>query len=143
MLEVQYALKNDLSYTNKGDVHSAKFITIKPPSFQQMPHFTPIKQALMAAINEISTDSVAEKKPDSTDDGINGKQVMQLLHNWSGELTKIMLHAKELFRAGAAEIDGEVLMTAPLVDKMSMDDFEGLLGCYIANFIVPSLMDGQ
>jgi hypothetical protein len=42
--------------------------------------------------------------------------------------------AKALFKEGVALVDGEQKLTAPMIDKMSPDDFEKLTGEYVANF---------
>lgn len=140
-----YTLKNPFDYAKNGDSVESQFITVVAANFKQMAHYTPIKQAFVSAINQISTDKVNDSaaQPESDGEDITGEQVMQLLHNWDGELTKVLIYAKQLFTSGVALVDGEKPMTTPMVDKMSMEDFEGLLGFYIANFIAPSLMNGQ
>ena len=37
-------------------------------------------------------------------------------------------------------IDGEVKVTKPILDEMSNDDLEGMLGEYLANFILRSVL---
>ncbi len=143
MSEVQYELKNPFDYAYKGDFQAASFITITAPTFKQMDKVTPIKQAFTAAISEVTADVVTTGDDDSKADAeaVTGAQAMQLMHRWSGDMVKINLYAQQLFKL-AALVDGETDMTAPMIDKMSLNDFEGLLGAYIANFIMPSLMDG-
>lgn len=143
MSEVVYELKSPFVYATGADAPEAMFIELSAPSYKSMPHMVPIKQAFMAAIKEVSTD-VVEDKEAPKDLEITGTQVMQLMYGWSGDLNKIMVYAQELFKSkGVALVDGEEKLTQPLIDKMSVGDFEGMLGAYIANFIAPSLMDGQ
>jgi hypothetical protein len=143
MDEVNYELKHPFQYAHKGDTQDAGFITIKAPTFKEMDKVTPIKQAFTAAISEITDDIQPDGNQASSGDSelITGAQAMQLMHRWSGDMVKINLHAQQLFK-GSAMVDGETPMTMPMIDKMSMVDFEGLMGEYIANFIAPSLMDG-
>jgi hypothetical protein len=143
MSEYNYELKQSFGYAKNGDTQEASFITLIAPNFKQMPHMTPIKQAFMSAISEITeTTSTSETASESEPGDINGAQVMQLMHRWSGDLTKVFLHAQELFKSGAALVDGQERLTVPLMEKMGLTDFENMVGAYIANFIAPSLMDG-
>ena len=142
MSEVTYELTKPFEYAYKGDTPEAGFITLAAPTFKQMKHLTPIKQAFMSAINEISKSDVSEAgKADDADDEITASGAMQVLYMWSGNLVGIQTEAQEMFKH-IALIDGETKLTTPLMEKMAPEDFDGLLGTYIANFIAPSLMDG-
>ena len=143
MSEVQYELKNPFDYAYKGNQQAASFITITAPTFKQMDKVTPIKQAFTAAIAEVTADVATTSDDDSKADAeaVTGAQAIQLMLRWSGDMVKINIYAQQLFKL-AALVDGETDLTAPMIDKMSLNDFEGLLGAYIANFIMPSLMDG-
>lgn len=151
MTECRYELKDQLQYSYKGEMKTASFITMTAPSFKQLKDVTPIKQALMSAITEVSADTsiaeIAGKEAGPAEpaeaDGIDAQTIMQLLYRWSGDLTAVMRKAESLFKSGAALIDGETMITNALLEKMSLKDFEGLVGAYLANFIVPSLTDGQ
>lgn len=148
MSEYEYELKHSFSYaTDKGDMAEANFVTLSAPTFKQLDKVTPIKQAFTSAIEEVTktidTSGSASAEPVETDEQITGQQALQLLYRWSGDATKVLLHAEQLFKSGAALVDGETKLTTPMMDKMQLVDFEGLLGAYIANFIAPSLMDGQ
>lgn len=141
MSEYQYELKHLLEYSTKdGEMAKAQFITLSAPSFKQLSHVAPIKQAFMAALTEIASGD-ADKDAEA-EDTVTAAQVMSVLYCWSGDMTKILLHAAELFKSGAALVEGEAKLTQPLLDKIHYDDFDGLVGAYIANFIAPSLMDG-
>ena len=146
MSEHIYELKHPFKYASKGEQVDANFITVFSPNFKQIDKVAPIKQAFTIAIDELNSDDVKieedKKEGEKESDGITPTMVLQLLYRANADVTKVFLHARELFKSGAALIDGESSLTIPLMDKMSLDDFEGVLGVYIANFIVPSLMDG-
>lgn len=147
MSEVQYELRNPFGYAAKGgDQVEASFITLTAPNYKQLQHAIPLKQAFTAAIKELDvTDEDRERaKAESSkdDDTVSATQALQLLYSWSGDASKPLLHAAELFKSGVALVDGEARLTAPMLDKMSADDFEQLVGVYLANFIVPSLKGG-
>ena len=144
MSEYQYELKKPFEYGYKGEMQTASFVTLTAPNFKQLAEVTPIKQALMSAISEVSSEVVAEgpETAPSESGDIDAKTVMMLLYRWSGDLTSVMRKAEKLFKSGAAKLDGETILTGALLEKMVLDDFEGMLGAYLANFIVPSLTDG-
>ena len=73
----------------------------------------------------------------------DGKQALTILYGSDSKIESFFIYAQELFKSGAALVDGEGKLTTPLMEKMDASDFEGLTGEYIANFIIPSLMDGQ
>jgi len=143
MSDIIYELKHPFDYAAKGETQAASFITLFAPSFKQLDNATPIKQAFTAAISEVTEtlDGIDQEQSEAPED-INGTQVMQLMYRWSGDMSKILLYAQGLFKSGAALVDGEENLTIPLMEKMQLSDFEGLVGAYIANFIAPSLMDG-
>lgn len=144
MKEVTYTLKHPFEYAIKGDMQSASFLTMTAPTYKQMQHVTPIKQAFMSAINDVSQNVVSEgaEGAQSEDaEAITGRQVVQLMMMWKGDMAKVMMHAEQLFK-GVVMVEGETSLTTPLIAKMHMDDVEQLLGEYIVNFFAPSLMDG-
>lgn len=143
MSEYIYELRTPFGYSHKGEMTDASFISLQPPTFRQLEHLTPIKQAFTSAISEVTKDIDTGQQNDDGESGdIKGADVLQLMYRWSGDMTKVFLHAEQLFKSGAALVDGESKLTTPLMEKMNPSDFEGLVGDYIANFIAPSLMDG-
>lgn len=143
MKEAQYELKQSFQYAAKGDTVDASFVTLMAPNYKQMQHMVPIKQAFTAAIKEIAADVAEPETADQTESTLAASEAIALMYQWTGDLTKVILHAEQLFKSGVALVDGETKMTTPLMEKMAVEDIEGLLGCYIANFIAPSLMDGN
>lgn len=145
MSEFNYELKKPFSYAAKGEMVEAHFITVTAPSYKQMTNAAPIKQAFMTAITEVAEKEITKHADveKSDDESVTGEQVLQLLYSSSSEITKVFLYAEQLFKSGAALVDGDQKLTSELMQKMDMTDFESLVGDYIANFIAPSLMDGQ
>ena len=93
----------------------------------------------MAAIKEIKVPE-GSKGDGGEADEITGHQVMQLLYGWSDDLRPVQHEVRQMFKSGVAMVEGVEKLTSPLQDKLSVDDFDGLMGAYIANFIAPSLM---
>jgi hypothetical protein len=142
MAEYTYELKKPFDYARKGDMVTANFVTMAAPSFREIEKVAPIKQALVAAISDITEVSLGQEEAQGEAGDITGAHVVQLLYRAKGSITGVMKHAEKLFKSGVALLDGEEKITDALLQKMSMEDFEGMLGDYIANFIMPSLTDG-
>ena len=143
MTEITYELKHGLKYTNKGDVHEASFVTLTAPTFKQLDKVAPMKQALVCAITGLNTNGQEQIEGNSGPEGeVDAAQALFLLYNSSDNVTKVLLHGAELLKSGVALIEGEVKFTTPLLEKLELTDFEGLVGTYLANFILSSLMDG-
>lgn len=143
MAEVIYTLINPIEYAWKGEKTEGSFITLTAPTFKMITKAAPIKQAFMSAITEFQKNVSVEADPSSSDgSNVTAKQIMQILYSSSINVNSLFLNAQELFKSGLAMLDGQQSLTVPLMEKMSVDDFEGLLGEYIANFILPSLING-
>ena len=65
MSEHTYELKNPFEYALKGENQTASFITMTAPSYKQVSKITPIKQAFMAAISEVTKDLDGEQPQES------------------------------------------------------------------------------
>jgi hypothetical protein len=151
MSEVMYELKTPIQYSHKGDKVDATFISLTAPTFKQLDKFAPMKQMIANAmlkirdsVDESTIKEVKESQEDDTDDlKFEGKQALNLLYTSETDMASFFIYAQELFKSGAALVEGESKLTVPLMDQMDASDFEGLVGEYVANFIMPSLMDGQ
>ena len=157
MKEHIYTLKSTFNYATKdGDAQEATFLTLRAPDFTQMRKVAPIKQAFFCAIKSAQDEKAKKEKEDTTiikqdkdiesnddDDGVNGEQCIQLLYSSHVDVSKVILNAELLFVSGVASVNGEIPVTSGILKKLTMEDFEGLLGEYISNFIMPSPTDGQ
>ncbi len=142
MDELNIELKKPFDYALKGDTHQASFITLRAPTFKQIQHVAPMKQVVMSAVLHMEErDLKAEENPND-DKGISSDAIMQLLYASDQNVAGVFVHAQELFRSGAALVDGEASLTVPLMEKMDPNDFERLTGEYIARFLAPSLTAG-
>ncbi len=57
-------------------------------------------------------------------------------------ITKARMAAKELFK-DVCFVDGEKKMTSVLIDSLSIDDFNLMVGSYLKNFIAASILGTQ
>lgn len=140
-----YELQTPFNYAKGGDEVAANFIELSGPTYKQMQWVSAIKQVVMNAFLEITERTTEAVKEENKEEPVtqDGSDMLKALYGSNQDLNKLFVNCQELFRNGAALVDGETKLTVPLMEKMSMEDFEGLVGCYLANFTLPSLVGGQ
>ncbi len=140
--EVDFPLTVAFDYGHKGKTESATFIRLVPPSAKQLKHCTELKQAFYRAMAEIQEDNKDREKQDVPDDSkLEAGDIIKMIYvSKSVEMTSVLVTAIELLSSGVATVDGETKLTKPLISAMSMDDLENMVGAYLANFILRSLL---
>lgn len=140
--EFDFPLSTKIPYAKDGEEVKGSFIKFTAPSSKQLTQCSMLKQSFIRAVTE-----QAKNNPDAAneaDDGkkIKGEDIIYLLYgSESVDMGKILLSAIELFKSGVAMIEGEAKLTKPLLDEISNDDLEGMLGEYLANFILRSVLN--
>lgn len=139
-----FELTTPVKYHSGGEEIEGKFITLYAPSYKQMDKCIPLKQAFYraaASINDDSTGAASSQETSSDDAEMTPEGLMSLFYQSDEDMVKIMLYGVELFKSpGIAKIDGTVSMTQPLIEKMSQDDLENMLGGLLINFILYSAL---
>lgn len=136
---IRYELTKPLEYALKGDLQTASFIELRAPTSRNMTECAALKQAFCRALpdTENATDSDREGKEVSE---ITGQDIMGLiLRSKDVELITVLLHARKLF-SNVGFIDGEVRLNNLLMDDIDPDDFENMVGEYLARFTLASML---
>ena len=153
----RYVLKGTLSYAARdGEVSEAQFIEMNAPTGRHSRQVASLRQAIVRAVIERERFDRTEAldapvsapptppadTPDEDEDDseiASGIEVVNILARASGDLGDTYKVARELFvLKGVLKVDGDVQMTQTLLDNMTAQDFEHLVGAYIANFTLPS-----
>jgi hypothetical protein len=139
--EFQYVLKQPFSYASHGEQVDAKFIAFTAPTSKTSRECAALKQSFFRAMSErneaggqtVSTATEVETEIESAD------VIALLAMSKDVDLPEVMDIAKRLFQMpGIALVDGETKFGTSLVDKVSIDDFEDMIGEYMVNFILAS-----
>ena len=141
--EFDFPLNTKIEYSLEGNTEEATLIKLTSPTSKNMSHCAILKQAFFRAINDLSGDGVDLDDLDdsSSGDEMDSSSIIQIMYmSKSVEMNKILITARELFSSGIARVDGVVNLTKPLIDLMSQDDMEGMLGEYLANFTLSSVL---
>lgn len=143
--EFIFELTTPVKYHSGGEEIEGTFITLYAPSYKQMDKCVPLKQAFYraaASINDDSTEVVSAPETPSDDAEMTPEGLMGMFYQSDEDMVKIMLYGVELFKSpGIAKIDGTVNMTHPMIEKMSQDDLENMLGGLLINFILYSALN--
>lgn len=145
--EVLYELKTPFEYAFKGENRTASFISLRAPTMIEHHPASKLKQSIMTMIRTTySADEILEagnqadagNSGDVTKDNeITAELILTLLFSSNNiDINIIFEQAKALFKSGVALIDGEQVLNNPLIQKMTIDDFQNITGEYIANFIL-------
>ncbi len=134
-----FELTEPFEYASGGDMVSANFIELTPPTSRNMTECSALKQAFYRAIPEGGRDDDDKPEKEDTDDITGSEVISMILRSKDVDLITVLLHAKELFKS-VGLVDGEVKFGKPLIDLMDPDDFENMVGEYLVNFILASTL---
>jgi hypothetical protein len=140
---MNFELTTKFTYANKGEQVEAGWIELTAPTVKNAKECAALKQSFFRALpkaDPVAVDQMSEAAPEPSDkEEMKGAEIMTILSmSKDVELHTVLLHGRELFNSGVAMIDGEIKLTKPLIDLMSMDDLENMTGEYLANFILAS-----
>lgn len=140
--ELNVKINDDLEYDYQGDKKRAEFITLKKPTAKNVHLISIIKTTFQNAAIEVSKNNKEQNAAPSNegddDFSLEPEEAIQLLYA-SKDVERAMIAFKELLRE-VALFDGEIKATLPLIDSLSVEDFENIFGKYLVNFIVASLL---
>jgi len=134
--EITYELKSPFEYAFKGDNRDAAFITLTAPTMKQHSQAADLKQSIIRIVREAVKDSGDDESEDSKEDEqITSSMIIATIYGSACvEANVVWAQARALLKENVALVDGEQKLTTPLMEKMSPDDFENMVGEYIANF---------
>lgn len=139
--KIIYELQVGFSYgDSQGNQQTASFIELAAPTSRNMTECAELKQSFYRALPD-DKDATDEDREGKEISEVNGADVIGLiLRSKDVKLITVLLHAKALFCSGVAKVDGQTKLTKPLCDKMNNDDFENMVGEYLVNFILASIL---
>ena len=143
--EVDYELKVSFKYAHPDGESDANLIRMYPPKLKNIKHIAPLKQAFMQAVVEVSRQSNSTSDSSSVDsdkeDTRTGSDVIAAIEASNVDMGKMLEQFQTLIlRSDLFKIDGEVKITDVLLSRISIEDFYEMLGEYMINFIVASLI---
>jgi hypothetical protein len=139
--EFTFPLTKPVPYAFQGDQLKAGEIKLFAPSSIHSRQCAALKQAFFRSLpKNIDADSVEVDEAKSTD--IGGKEIIIMLAMSNDvDLASTFEIARDLFSTGdVAMLDGQAPMKKIHTQKMSQLDWERMIGEYLANFILASVL---
>jgi len=150
---IEVKLVDEMKYDHQGEKKTAKFVTLNKPTAKNINLTSVLKntfQSGAAVISErvkqdssdVSSKSESENEDEDETLGISPSDAVSLFYNAENGIEKSMDAFKKLLK-DVGLFDGDVNATSVMVDALSVEDFENLLGEYLVNFILASLFKNQ
>jgi hypothetical protein len=142
--EMNYKLSEAVPYASKGEQVFSFNIKLKAPSGKHRAHLIRLKQGFFRAVlfaqKSNTNRQAAEPMDDAAVEAIDGKMLMQMFYMSDIDLVALQDEFRGLLAANIGEIADGVPLTQFMIEQINQDDFEGLMGEYMAVFIVSSLI---
>jgi hypothetical protein len=132
-----FDITTKFKFANGSAQDDAKYIELHAPTSRHARECCELKQAFFRSMQEQQDSSETKlnvQDKDPTD--IKGPDVMQLIAiSRNVNLADTLDIARLLFAGtGIAMINGEIKLNKETINRMSVDDFENMLGEYLVNF---------
>lgn len=140
---INFDLNCEVKYAHNGEETIAKFIELSPPTFKQLDRCAPLKQAFFRAVSQTRDMATTEGETETDIEDMEPENIAQLIYTSDEDATKFLLHGVELLKSGIAKVEGTEKVTQPIIDQLSLDEIEKLIGTYMLNFILASVLNSQ
>jgi hypothetical protein len=148
MKEIDFVLNDPVEYHNKGQSELLNKVVMTAPTAAMVKYTAPLKQIFMecftdqiTALKDLPVSEIEkareEAKKDNNDFDSNG---VSMVLSRTKEPEKLHQAFKELCCAGVIKTPNGEKIALHTLDKFLLDDYERLLGEYLANFILGSMM---
>lgn len=138
--KVDVPLTRPIKYAFKGEQITSQFVTLYAPNSLQLANSTYLKQTFFQAVANSKGEDSKDKKAGKDISELTGADIIMMMMMSDVDMVKFMLAAKELLKSGVAQLDDQQVMKAPLLEALSDEDFELLVGEYLVNFTLASAL---
>jgi len=141
--EFEYQLQQSFDYAHKGATVPASKITVKCPSNKVLKSLSVIESEFMAAITKAqqatTQEAIKEAQANIAGEGeLDGKSAIMALLSF-GNINTCYDEFK-IILTKTAFVDDDEKFEKPMWDDLSVQDTKALLGEYLVNFILSSLL---
>jgi len=145
--EFEFILQEDLQYADgTGGFAKAKKMLLRAPSTKQKKYSIKLRQGFMQAVkSNVDTFSKSKNtaKTSSSHEEMKGEEILGLMLMSDVDMVGFCDTFKDLLIDGCCLVDGKIVLTLSLYEGLSDEETSRLMGEYIANFLIPSLMKQQ
>ena len=135
--QIRFVLTSPLSYSHKGQLEEGTFVELSAPTGKNSRECAALKQAFFrAATREASPGGGGGAEPEAP---TGSEVIMALAASKEIDLGEFLAQGRKLLTSGVALVEGEEKLTGPLVDAMSDEDFQNMVGEYLVGFCLASI----
>lgn len=136
--EITYHLTRKVSYSRGGEQVEGQFVVLYPPTSKHSRECASLKQAFFRAAAPHQEKARSAEKDEKDSGTPTGPEIMAVIaQSPDVDLADVLDVAKKLFLS-LAKLDGEEKITPALLDRISQDDLEGMVGAYLVGFTLAS-----
>lgn len=135
--EFKFFPASSFHYDHKGERVDAQYVLCTAPTSKHRKECAFLKQAFWRSLKDAPEGDEDSKTGAATPkkDKIEPEDVLILLAmSGNVDFGEALEVARRLLTGGVALVDGEEKLNGPLIDRLSNDDFERLIGEYLAFF---------
>jgi hypothetical protein len=136
--EFEFELETPVSVHKGGGLAPVTKLLLKAPTNAHRYQLTKLKQGFISALLSMQKTFAGAKGDDN--EVFNGQVILMALLASDIDFAEYMNHFRDMISSGLCVVDGSINLTPHLFDQFSMEDSEALLGKYIENFLVSSVM---
>lgn len=150
--ETRVVLSTPIEYAGKdGNIHRGTFVVLRAPTSAAFRVALKLKQEMVRAIvaesrraavapaapKALDPEPAAESAEPKPDERPTGEDALRMLMASEADLVGLGEGVRDLMSVhGVALLDGEVRMTDLLIDRLSLADFESIVGEYLNAFLL-------
>ncbi len=140
----EFELSEPLKYHHSGNEETGNLLVLKAPSLKQNGRRIKLQQTFFQAVQSMRSKNphLAEQEDeDQQDKEITGPEVLAMLLASDADMVSFHEEFEKLMCSGTiCMIEDQEKMTKVIWEKLHYDDVDALLGEYMANFIVASVL---
>lgn len=129
---MQYNFKVPFQVADSGKMIDATSISITSPTNQVCEFVSNIDTEFSNAILAISEKTKDKEQKNETQ--VSGKDFVMIMNATKCDMKKCFYSLREILKKNG-KINGTILVTDSIFDKISYDDTKGMLGEYIKDFL--------
>lgn len=134
MKTFDFELSEPVEYSAKGDVTTGSKIVCYAPKPSQRSKVMKLKQIFFQSLPKTNQQKTESKEQESSE--ITGSEVLFVVAQSDASYPDFIELGRSIICDRNAKIDDAEYITTAIIDKISLDDLELLVGGYVANFIV-------
>ena len=139
MKTFEYTLSDPVKFHKGGSTEETTLLVFQAPSAKNRRKVSRLKQGFMQAVSSIKAEGTDAKKEGKAED-IKPQEILSVLQMSDIDYESYVETFFSLVTDGICKVDGsEVSLTGQMLDEVSCDDLDKIMGEYLVNFIIGSL----